>query len=112
MAVFFNISWDGIWGISVDVFVLVLATFPRLLRNGLVLAHCQVLGGRLGRAGGLLGPALAREARGKDGEDSWSQLGNVSLSVVSFNRRRGQAAVFNVRQPWSPLRDKFRLVVT
>lgn len=91
MAVFFNAPRGGIWRISVDVLVLVLATFPRLLRNGLVLAHCEVLGGRLGRTGGRLGPALAREARGENGEDSWSQLGNVSLSVVWFNRRRGQS---------------------
>jgi len=103
MAIFFNVSRDEIWRISVGVLVLVLATFLRLLRKGLALAHREVLGGRLGRAGGWLGPALAREARGYDGEDSWSQLGNVPLSLVWFNRRRGQGAASNVKQPWSSL---------
>ena len=64
MAVFLSISGCEIRGISVDVLVLVFATFLGLLRNGLALTHREVVGGRLGRAGGLLGPALAREARG------------------------------------------------
>ena len=81
MTIFFIISGGEILRISVDVLVLVLATLLRLLRNGLALAHCEVLGGRLGRAAGRLGPALPREARGEDGEDSWSQLGSVSLSI-------------------------------
>ena len=61
MSVFFDISWGEIRRISVDI--LVLATFLGLLRSGLALSHRKVLGGRLGRTGGRLGPALAREAR-------------------------------------------------
>ena len=64
MTIFFDVSGGEILRISVGVLVLVLAAFLRLLRNGLALAHCEVLGGRLGRAGGRLRPALAREARG------------------------------------------------
>jgi hypothetical protein len=64
MSVVFDIPGDNIWRISVGVLVFVLATFLGLLRKGLALAHCEVLGGRLGRAGGRLGPTLAREARG------------------------------------------------
>lgn len=52
MPIFFNVSGGEIRRISVDV--LVLATLPRLLRNGLALAHCEVLGERLRRAGGRL----------------------------------------------------------
>ena len=100
MAILF--ATPKIWRISVDV--LVLATFPRLLRKGLTLTHCEALGGRLGgylggRAGGRLGPALAREARGEDGEDSWSQLGNVSLLLAWFNRRRGQSRCVELGVP-------------
>jgi hypothetical protein len=61
MAIFFDISGGEIWGIRASV--LVFATFLGFLRGGLALAHCEVLGERLGRAGGRLGPALAREAR-------------------------------------------------
>ena len=94
MTVFFDVSRDDVRRVSVSVgiLVLVLATFLGLLRKGLALTHCEALVGRLGRAGGRLGPALAREARGYGGEDSWSQLGDGSLSLAWFNRRRGQSS--------------------
>ena len=98
IAIFFGTSGGEIWRISVGVLVLVLATFLRLLRNGLALAHCEVLGGRLGRAGGRLGPALAREARGYNREDSWSQLGNVSVRLSGLVDGEVKAAASNLKQ--------------
>jgi hypothetical protein len=100
MSIFSNISGAEIWRISVDV--LVLAALLRLLRNGLALSHCEVVGGRLGRTGSWLGPALAREARGDDGEDSWSQLGKVSFSFAGFGgAERSRLLASNLKRPWS-----------
>lgn len=65
MSVFPNVSGDYVRRVCIGVLVLVLATFLGLLCcKGLALAHCEILGGRRGRAGGRLGPALAGEARG------------------------------------------------
>ena len=104
MTVFLDISGDDVRRVSVGILVLVLATFLRLLRKRLALAHCEALVGRLGRAGGRLGPALAREARGEGGEDSWSQLGDVSLSLAWFNRRRGHGSCVQREATWDPSR--------
>ena len=54
MTVFLNISRDDVRRVGVGVLVLVLATFLRLLRKRLALAHREALVGRLGRAGSRL----------------------------------------------------------
>lgn len=102
MAIFFGISGGEICRISVDVLVLVLATFLRLLRDGLALTHCEVLGERLGRAGGWLRPAPARKTRGYNGEDSWSQLGNVSLPLAGSVDEEVKAVRPTVKQASVP----------